>query len=80
MQYESLYKLRYKAPQEYESIYHERFAQQDTIHLDFMIGEHPAFICQNMEMLHMIIRIHKADKTSVSCAQSFRLLRSCSLQ
>lgn len=62
MQYESLYKLRYKAPQEYESIYHERFAQQDTIHLDFMIGEHPAFICQNMEMLHMIIRIHKADK------------------
>lgn len=62
MQYESLYKLRYKAPQDYESIYQERFSQQDTIHLDFMIGEHPAFICQNTEMLHMIIRIHKADK------------------
>ena len=62
MQYESLYKLRYKAPQDYESIYQERFSQQDTIHLDFMIGEHPAFICQSTEMLHMIIRIHKADK------------------
>lgn len=62
MLYESLYKLRYKAPQDYESIYQERFSQQDTIHLDFMIGEHPAFIRQNTEMLHMIIRIHKADK------------------
>lgn len=80
MQYESLYKLRYKAPQDYESIYQERFSQQDTIHLDFMIGEHPAFICQSTEMLHMIIRIHKADKTFVHCAQNFRRWRSGSLQ
>lgn len=62
MQYESLYKLRYKAPQDYESTYQIRFSQQDTIHLDFMIGEYPAFICQNTEMLSMIIHIHKADK------------------
>lgn len=62
MQYESLYKLRYKAPQEYEAVYKARFYHHDTIHLNFKISDFPAFICQNAEMLHMIIRIHKADK------------------
>lgn len=62
MQYESLYKLRYKAFQEYESTYENRFSDPDTIHLDFKIGEFQAFVCQNVEMLQMIIRIHKADK------------------
>lgn len=62
MQYESLYKLRYKAFQEYESTYAARFSDQDTIHLAFKIGDFQAFVCQNVEMLQMIIRIHKADK------------------
>ena len=80
MQYESLYKLRYKAPQDYESIYQERFSQQDTIHLDFMIGEHPAFICQSTEMLQRSSAFTRRIKTFVHCAQNFRRWRSGSLQ
>ena len=37
MQYESLYKLRYKVPQEYDAIYKARYSHHDTIHLDFKI-------------------------------------------
>lgn len=63
MTYESLYKLRYKAPQQYESIYQERYSHPDTIHLKFKIHDDPAFICQSAELLYMIIKIHKEDKS-----------------
>lgn len=63
MTYESLYKLRYKAPQQYESIYQERYSHPDTIHLNFKIHDDPAFICQSAELLYMIIKIHKEDKS-----------------
>lgn len=62
MQYESLYKLRYKVPQEYDAIYKARYSHHDTIHLDFKINDDPAFICQSAELLYKIIHIHKADK------------------
>lgn len=63
MTYESLYKLRYKAPQQYESIYQERYSHPDTVHLNFKIHDDPAFICQSAELLYMIIKIHKEDKS-----------------
>ena len=62
MSYDSLYKIKYKHPQQYEAIYQSRFNHPDTIHLNFRIGEAPAFICQSAELLHLIIQIHKADK------------------
>lgn len=62
MTYESLYKIRYKAPQQYETIYQARYSHHDTIHLNFKINDDPAFICQSAELLYMIINIHKADK------------------
>ena len=36
MSYESLYKLKYSQPRQYESIYQNRFQDADTIHLDFI--------------------------------------------
>ena len=60
MQYESLYKLRYKVPQEYDAIYKARYSHHDTIHLDFKINDDPAFICQSAELLYKIILSHSA--------------------
>ena len=62
MPYESLYTLKYKAPQDYAAVYRARFAHHDTIHLKLSIHESPAFICQSAELLSKIIAIHKADK------------------
>lgn len=63
MEYESLYKLKYKSPSAYESVYQSRFQDKNTIHLNFEINDNPAFICQPIEMWQMIVQIHKEDKS-----------------
>ena len=62
MPYESLYKLKYSQPGQYESIYQTRFNDPETIHLDFNIHDNPAFIYPTLEMMQLIIKIHKTDK------------------
>ena len=62
MSYESLYKLKYSQPRQYESIYKNRFQDADTIHLDFNIHGNPAFICPTLEIMQLIVKIHKTDK------------------
>lgn len=62
MPYESLYKLKYSQPGQYESIYHNRIQSPDTIHLDFCIHDNPAFICPTLEIMQLIVKIHKTDK------------------
>lgn len=62
MSYESLYKLKYSQPRQYESIYQNRFQDADTIHLDFNIHGNPAFICPTLEIMQLIVKIHKTDK------------------
>lgn len=62
MPYESLYKLKYSQPGQYESIYRNRFQDADTIHLDFCIHDNPAFICPTLEIMQLIVKIHKTDK------------------
>ena len=61
MPYESLYKLKYSQPGQYESIYQTRFNDPETIHLDFNIHDNPAFIYPTLEMMQLIIKIHKTD-------------------
>lgn len=70
MEYESLYKIKYKFPAEYDSIYQTRFHGEDVIHLDFEINDNPAFICQPSEMWKMIVQIHKEDKNIRAMRQS----------
>lgn len=62
MSYESLYKLKYSQPNQYENIYRSRFQYPDTIHLDFLIHGNPAFVYPTLEMMNLIVRIHKIDK------------------
>ena len=64
MPYESLYKLKYSQPGQYESIYRNRFQDADTIHLDFCIHDNPAFICPTLEIMQLIVKIHKIGRAS----------------
>lgn len=62
MQYESLYKLKYKSPQQYDAVYQYRFQSPDTLHLGIQIHDTPAFLYRPAELWEYIIEIHKADK------------------
>lgn len=61
MSKKSLYKLFYADTQSYMAEYENRFHNEDTIHLDINIGEHPAFICQLPELFQLIISIERTN-------------------
>lgn len=63
MSKKSLYKLFYSDSQGYIAEYENRFHNEDTIHLDINIGEHPAFICQSPELFKLIISIERTNNT-----------------
>lgn len=65
MQYESLSKLFYKNPEQYQNIWETRYRHEDTIHLPLDICGNPVFIFPNTEMWQLIVKIHKLN-TQVS--------------
>lgn len=63
MDYILLSKLFYQDKAEYERVYAARFQSEYAVHLDFMIGGHPAFFVQTPEAyaaLAEILRMNKA--------------------
>lgn len=62
MCYVALKDLYYQNPSRYEELYQERFNSSDTIHLDFQIHDHPAFIVQNIKLYSCLLDIQKIDK------------------
>lgn len=60
--YESLKKLYYKNPQDYEKIYEDRFNSIQTKHIDFYIGENIAFYLENKDVTDLVFEILKNDK------------------
>jgi len=61
MEYVPFLKQRYANP-DYEKKYQEVFANPDTIHLNFLIGENEAFIAPVSELYQLVIEIHRLDK------------------
>lgn len=62
MKYDSLQKLFFKQPNDYHSIYHNRFNSEYAIHLDFDIQGFPAFYLRTPESIDLLLNIHKMDK------------------
>lgn len=62
MSYETLEKISYRQPRQYEAIYETRFHDSETIHLDFLINECPAFIVQHGDIYRLLLQIQKTDK------------------
>lgn len=65
MRYESLGKLFYKSPAEYEQIYQHRFRNESSLHFDFKIHGNTAFLLINFELLHLMEKIWQLDKELV---------------
>lgn len=62
MDYISLDKLFYSDPEHYQELYHERYHSPYAQHIDFMIGESPAFFVVTPEIQSQMLAIHKIDK------------------
>lgn len=58
----SLKKLYHKNPEEYRKEYEKRFSDENTIHLDILIGKNPAFFCQTVTIYQQLLSIEKTDK------------------
>lgn len=62
MAYISLNKLFYSDPEHYRELYHQRYHSPYAQHIDFMIGEAPAFFVVTPEIQAQMLAIHKMDK------------------
>lgn len=62
MQYESLQKLYYKNPSQFEEIFQSRYNEENTLRFNFQINGNPAFLVQNYEIFKLLLKIHKEDK------------------
>ncbi len=58
----SLNKLYYADKEKYNEEYTLRYNSEDSIHLDFFIGDNQAFFCPNNEIYKRIISIIRIDK------------------
>lgn len=61
-QYKTLRKLYYGNPETYQQVYERRFSESTTVHLDFLIGEHPAFFVQDNAVIQKVFPILRLDK------------------
>ena len=61
-QYKTLRKLYYGDPETYQQVYERRFSESTTVHLDFLIGEHPAFFVQDNAVIQKVFSILRLDK------------------
>ena len=62
VKYKPLPKIHYQDITDYNDIVQSRYNGDDTLHLDFIIKDYPAFVCQNAELFSLLLRIHKTDK------------------
>ena len=62
MKYDTLRKLYYKDRVGFEEEYLKRFNSDQSIHLDFMVGENPAFFLPTTEIIFMLTDILRIDK------------------
>ena len=62
MGYTLLKELYYKDSQAYNNLYKERFESQYTHHIDFKIGDSPAFFVVTPEIQSKMLVIQRADK------------------
>lgn len=62
MSYVMLRKIFYSAPSTHESVYNDRFTSEYAHHLDFQIGDYPAFFVTTPEIHDLLIEIMKIDK------------------
>lgn len=62
MHYRPLSKLYYDGAEKYMEAYTQRFHSESTCHLDFLIGDAPAFFLVTTETLSRLTSIYKSDK------------------
>lgn len=62
MNYEPLSKIFYREPERYGELYAARFHSESACHLDFFIGEVPAFFLLTNETVSLLASIYKEDK------------------
>lgn len=62
MSYKELKSLYYGSNETYAQEYLSRFNSEETIKLNFQIGEHQAFFVQNTEVMTLAYKIAKLDK------------------
>ena len=62
MSYQELRKLYYNDPKVYKETYEARLGSEDTVLLDFFIGEKQAFFVQNTDVLKLSLQIERIDK------------------
>lgn len=62
MHYRPLSKLYYDGPEQYKKAYDSRFHSESACHLDFLIGDAPAFFLVTSETLSLLASIYKSDK------------------
>ena len=62
MEYTPLKEIYYKNLQHYHSLYKERFESPYTHHIDFKIGDSPAFFVVTPAIQSKMLKIQKADK------------------
>ena len=62
MSYDELKKIYYKNQSQWENEYRNRFESKAAIHIDFKIGDDPAFFVETNEVLHLLLDIERKDK------------------
>ena len=62
MPYPELKKVYYSDPEHYKDIYTTRYNSPYTQHIDFLIGQNPAFFVVTPEIQSRMLAIHKLDK------------------
>lgn len=62
MAYEELKKLYYKNQDEYNAEYIHRFNSDDSVHIDFMVGNKPAFFVETADILRLALKITQLDQ------------------
>lgn len=62
MDYQWLYKIKYSEHDRYIQEYNNRYNSISAYHYDFKIGDSPAFVVINSEIMQLITNILKADK------------------
>ena len=55
MPYETLEKISYRQPGQYEAIYEARLNDPETVRLDFEINGWTAFVVQNSEVYRILL-------------------------
>lgn len=70
MSYQELKKLYYKDQDAYNAEYERRFNSDDTVHLDFQIGNKPAFFVENTDVLRLALDISNLNNEVSRLSQS----------